>query len=243
MLDHPIGWITFGLSSSITRTVVHFFPAGEGITAPYQANCMLSLLAPEKQAESVMLEGARLSQPDGVRLDQVFPEAADSYSGPFGLLIELSTPQPKIDLSASICIIEFASRTASVKFRPCPAGDAGSIRQQSLLAIRNPRCLSSLISVNADNTTGRAAIKGFRRSEQRPDMHESVELAVFDVPGHGVSEIPMNDLFFEAGRTYEGAWGGMEAAGLYVESDSPGLVHYAAYRDSDSQRLISVVGL
>ena len=73
-----VKWIGFGVSNALSRTVVHFFPSGGGVTAPYPANCMLNLfsltvdesiggLAHKLEEKKIVLEGARLSQPDGVR--------------------------------------------------------------------------------------------------------------------------------------------------------------------------------
>ena len=118
-----VKWIGFGVSNALSRTVVHFFPSGGGVTAPYPANCMLNLfsltvdesiggLAHKLEEKKIVLEGARLSQPDGVRLDQAFEDLSQGVKGFFGITVELSTGQPKVDLSGSSCIIEHSSKSS-----------------------------------------------------------------------------------------------------------------------------------
>jgi len=242
MLEHPAAWLTFCVSNPVTRTYVHFFPSSGPLAAPYQANCALTLLAPGKDAETVVLEGARLSQPDGVRIDQAFEDASDGAAVPLCLIVELTTPQPKVDLSASGCVVELASRGLSVKFRPSPLARPAAVLP--FLAIRSARSSASLLSVNPAEAPRRASIKRASAAGSVPEGEPALsEAAVFDVPARSVSEIALNDAIFEGPQRCEGPWGSMDALGLYLDSASGELAHYIVYRDSDSQRLISVVAL
>ena len=116
-------WLGFGCASKLTHTTVHFFPSSGSVTAPYPASVKLSIFSPEFGEKRVTLEGARLSQPDGVRLADAFsilsePRANDQKTTWFGLSIEASTLESKVDLTASQCLIEFSGKGRSAKFSP-----------------------------------------------------------------------------------------------------------------------------
>jgi len=119
-------WLAFGLSNKQTRTLVHFFPSAGNVTAPYPVNCKLSVFGPWDGKKSLTIEGARLSQADGIRVEEVFPDyiggpdSGEGQEGAYGLEIELSIFQPGIDISASSCIVELQSQTSTASYRASP---------------------------------------------------------------------------------------------------------------------------
>ena len=64
-----VKWVSFGISNALTRTIVHFFPSEGGITAPFPATCALRIFGQGLIEKKVVIEGARLSHPDGVRVE------------------------------------------------------------------------------------------------------------------------------------------------------------------------------
>ena len=113
-----VRWIAFGISNSSTKTIVHFFPSEGGVSAPYPATCTLKIFGSKMQERKVVIEGARLSHPDGVRLEQAFPSLGEENIGNFGLEIEVATIQPRVDVSPSSCIIELVSKGYSTRYWP-----------------------------------------------------------------------------------------------------------------------------
>ena len=111
-------WLGFGLTSAISRTCVHFFPAADSVTAPYPAGCSLAIFRDDMERRSVALEGGRLSNPDGVWIEDTFASLKNEITGLFGLEVEVSSVQQRLDLSGSGCVIEIVSQGFSTRFWP-----------------------------------------------------------------------------------------------------------------------------
>ena len=111
-------WISFCIMEPGVRWFVHFLPSGGNVTPPYPAECRLKVFQDGWGERTVLLEGAKLSQPDGVGVLDAFPELFESPAGVYGLVIELSTKQPRTDLTASGCIMEYEREGGTTKFIP-----------------------------------------------------------------------------------------------------------------------------
>lgn len=112
-----ITWVGFICHSPVTRSLVHFFPSAGSITAPYSANCKLTLLGANGAKKSLQIDGARLSHPDGLKVEDVFPEISDGVPL-LGMEVELSTGQQRVDMSGSSALIEIVTGGQSVKYTP-----------------------------------------------------------------------------------------------------------------------------
>ena len=88
----------FCLSTSSIKTRVHFFPSAGASTSHQPITCVLSLFGKGIEKRSVMLDGGRLNQPDGVRLEDAFPSLRGEASGIFGLELQLSSQQGRANL-------------------------------------------------------------------------------------------------------------------------------------------------
>src|SRR5262245_32337102 len=113
-----IEWVTFAVSNAISKTIIHFFPSAQVTSAPYPVIFKLNVFGKDVASKNVALEGGRLGQLDGVRLTDAFPHLAEGTTGLIGLHVEITTPQPRIDLSPSHCVIELVSSAQSVRFSP-----------------------------------------------------------------------------------------------------------------------------
>jgi hypothetical protein len=251
-----IRWTAFGLSNSMTRTIVHFLPCGGDTTAPYPANCTLQVFGlgnggTKRVLDQVVLEGARIGQPDGVRLDQAFAELHEGCEGFFGLTIDLSTIQPRIDLSTSSCIIEFWSRANSVRFRPQPVSVSGGSnlaepgfslaraaerrRAAGILALKDSFNSCSLLAVNDSDAMRKTA---FQMEPGIPD-----EAGAQEVGPRSTLEIPLDNGLFSKVPSSEASWGFVQAAGIGSDSTDDGLALFALYRDCSTRALVSVCAL
>jgi hypothetical protein len=113
-----VAWIGFGFSNSLSRSLVHFSPnSALGLGQQNgSVDCTLSVFGHGAEPEQVTLEGARLSMPDGIAVEEAFPSIAD-YTGMFGIALTLSSSQLKLDQYQSECWIELVATSFSVAER------------------------------------------------------------------------------------------------------------------------------
>jgi len=140
-----VSWVGPCVSSGLTRTVVHFFPAARGVASPYAVSCRLTLFGGGTERRSVVLEGARLNQPDGLFVEEAFPELAQ-MNGAAGLELELFTDQPRVDVGPSRCVFEYHSGLNVVRFNPLCISVPHT--KQSAAAFLDTQVSSSLIVIN-----------------------------------------------------------------------------------------------
>lgn len=222
-------WLGFGVSNSLTKTVVHFFPSAGNVTAPYPAQCKLTVFGQGLQRRSVMLEGARFSQPDGVRVDAAFPALQEGLPGLFGLIVEITSTQPRVDLSASSCIVEFVSAAPSVKYVPrAVLGDEPvSPEYSTALGIRDAFNVSSVVVVNASyaSYSPKLTIPGVQ----------------MDFGGETVGEIELQEALFRERVPSEASFGLCRTLPISVSADySAETAYFMMYRDSATKRPVSV---
>ena len=235
-----VRWLAFCASNSITRTVVHFFPSTGAVTAPYAANCNLTLFGAGLEKKTVTLEGARASHPDGVRLEHVFAELVDGASGFLGLEVELFASQPKIDISASSCIIELFSRVSSVRFLPRRLPDPGVEQGGYLpgLLLEDGLNTASVILVNSSAAGFEFKISRLGRPGVVSESGVVAQNAGAQIYAWRNEELAGGTLL-ELGL--EQSDPGREA--LYLNAALPEQACYVLYRDKSQKRLISVCAL
>jgi hypothetical protein len=247
----------FCLSTSSIKTRVHFFPTA-GSTASHQPiTCVLSLFGKGIEKRAVMLDGGRLNQPDGVRLEEAFPTLRNEASGIFGLEIQLSSQQGRVNLLSSQAAIELVSPQASVMYysapfvpdveevaSPEPQGDLSqrlaAARRRSFVGVglQDAFVTTSLVMVNSTNETVRPAI--FHGVGE-----EAQSLPVGNISPESAMEIPLEESLFKKTTPHECLWGLSRAEKISVGPDSltPHTAFYVMYRDPVSKRPISVCAL
>lgn len=139
-----VRWVGFCQSTAVTRTLVHFFPSAGNVTAPYAANCKLTVFGRGLTRRSLQIEGARLSHPDGLKIEDVFPEVRENTSSLYGIEIELSTGQQRVDMSASSSIFEIVTGGQSVKYLPAQGGS-------NRIALQGSQIKSKITALKAGN--------------------------------------------------------------------------------------------
>jgi hypothetical protein len=185
---YTVRWIGFGLSHSLARTVVHFFPSSNVVTAPYPVNTKIQVLSTGAGDHSVILEGARLHQPDGVRMEAAFPTLAQG-TGIYAVVVEITGASQRIDLTASQCIVEIVTANGKIRYRPSEvSGSANNTEPISSIAYSDASVKSSLVFVN---TSARALeVSGL---DNQP----------YIIAAAGVTECPLSSNFFESGVSYQ----------------------------------------
>jgi len=248
--------IAFCLSTNSIRTRIHFFPSAGITTGPYSIQCNLSLFVKGSERKTVMLDGGRLGQPDGVRLEDAFPHIRTEQSGIFGLEIRLSCHQARVNLLSSQCAIELVGPQYNVMYgvspftpvaveQETPGFEGGSDiviparkRPWSSLGLQDAVVSSSLVLVNGTN-------EAIKPDVYRLEGERTVTLQVGTVSPESALEVPLEESLFRESTPNECAWGLVRAEGVYVGSNSiaPGVGYYVMYRDIVSKKPLSVCAL
>jgi hypothetical protein len=239
-IQQVVSWIGPCIASGLTKTVVHFFPAARGVASPYAVSCRLTLFGDGTERRSVVLEGARLNQPDGLFVEEAFPELlamAGAGAGTAGLELELFTDQPRVDVGPSRCVFEYHSGLNVVRFNPVCVSLPRS--EQLGAACFDNQISSSLVIVNRSKMS---VLPNFSM-EFRGQV---VKVATEAVAGQSVAEFPLrwDGESGEHVRSEQFQWGTGVAATL--RSDEPLTGSCGAilmYRDVQTKQPLSAVPL
>lgn len=233
-------WSTFCLTGKATQSFVHFYPASPDISAPYVVRCKLEIFGTGLGESSVVLDGARLSQPDGVRLIDAFPALGEEEDRLAGLSVEIVSVQPRVNLGASACVVEIKNAERSIKFRPIGTGNES--RNEGGLVVEDSFNTTSLVVVNAGKSAAKPRFDVLDCSQD--GSPSSVELGeVGDIPGSSVRELSLDRVIARSAGTQECSWGALRSTVLFLERESvgPGACAYLLYRDARTGRPLSVM--
>lgn len=249
--------IMFCLSTSSIKTRVHFFPSASSSTSHQPITCVLSLFGKGIEKRSVMLDGGRLNQPDGVRLEDAFPTLRGEASGIFGLEMQLSSQQGRVNLTHSQAAVELVSPQSSLLYMSGPfmadgdvtveGADAGDIASRLQAARRK-----SFVGVGVQDsclTTSLIMINSTQESVRPSVFHgvgpEAQSLPVGNIAPESAMEIPLEESLFKKSVPHECLWGLSRAEKISVGTDSltPNTAFYVMYRDPVSKRPVSVCAL
>lgn len=227
--NHVVRWFGFGASNALMKSTVHFFPSSGDVSAPYPATCRLTVFGQGRSSKTVALEGARLSQPDGVRCEDIFPELGDENSNFFGIELEITSPQPKLDLSASACVIELGTRSQSTRYAPLRVGE-NAVTSQPTLLVKDALTTTSIVVVNA--------------SAEPFDCDLGVTGAsVREVPARSVEELAISDQVFDSVQPQQCSFGLLRARRGFIRAHAPLQGIFVLYRDAVNKRPMSVMPL
>ena len=238
--------MTFCVSNTITKTIVHFLPAAHNVTAPYPVQCRLTLFGENLRPEPAVLEGARLRQPDGVRLEDVFPALRQEGGGLFGLQIEIAGLQSRIDVAASSCVIELVSAGLSTRFRPLEMseGEPRAASGPHLLGLADRHSLSSMVIVNGSGADFEPQL--FSTGVNGAAEAAEVALPEKRLPPGAVREFTVCQEGAPSLQTerMECSWGPLAVRNLFFRRRPPREIGcFAVYRDNLSKRPVSVCAL
>lgn len=256
VVTNSVRTLVFCLSTASIKTRIHFFPSASGAGGHLPVTCVLTLFGKGIEKKSVMLDGGRLNQPDGLRLEDAFPALRGEVSGVFGLEIRLSCPQGRVNLLHSQAAVEFVSSASSTLYGGAPFSpmteevDEMSVssivdriepplkRSPAAVAVQDGSLTSSLVIVNA----GPEALK--------PELtHVAGELAkplhLGTLSPESVVEVPLEEALFKESRGKETLWGTTKAEKMLLPdfSRSPESSYYILYRDPASKRPVSACAI
>lgn len=249
-----IKWLAFAVKSAVTDTYVHFFPCAGNVSAPYPVSCKFTCFSDGHRSQTITVEGARLSQPDGIKFSDLFKDVT-TPDCPVGLEIVLTSLQPRIDLSASRCIVEIASHGNSARYVPQQVGENLHGMRAPGIAVSDSLGTTELISLNGGaekvsvNLSGGAcaAVQTTSgASDAKPAVPESQRARNIDALS--VSKVSIDKSFFEnaagvdqSGKIRERC---VQAVGIEpVASESDLTACFLLYRDATTKVPLSVMAI
>ncbi len=236
-----INWIAFGMSNTLTKSVVHFLPTSSSTSAPYPLVYNISLYGKEIGERNITLDDGRLGQPDGVRLEDIFPVLSEAPAGLLALSIVMTTNQPKVDLTASGCVIEIITASNSVRFFAAPDGNRKSENPTGMLVAADAYTSSSLFLVNC---TEQAINPNLLVPDQNSSNLQFNHLALPIIEAKSALEYTFEEKFLSNIRPQECSWGMFRANSVSFSEQLPeGVAAYAVYRDTLTKRIVSVKAL
>lgn len=256
VVTNSVRSLVFCLSTASIKTRIHFFPSAGATGGHLPISCLLTLFGKGVEKRSVLLDGGRLNQPDGLRLEDAFPALRGDVSGVFGLEIQLSCSQGRVNLLHSQTAIEFVSSTSSMVYGGAPFSpmteetddqslpsvtdrlQASRERSPAGVAMQDALLTSSLVIVNA----GAEALK--------PELSHAVgdalkPLHVGALSPESVVEVPLEEAMFRESAERETLFGStrVEKMLLPEAARSPEASYYVLYRDAATKRPVSVCAL
>lgn len=245
-----VSWLAFAQLDAHSDALVHFYPAARGLAVPYPVECRVTLFGVGGEPRTVMLEGARMSQPDGVRLRDIFEIENAPNNGMAAVRVQLSTNQSKMNLSASRCLLEFIGEGACVKYWPSPEKsaekEAAARTLGSALALRDAYLSSSLVIVNGlvEALEPRFVVDVGTEVGMR-----AIDVGVPAVAGRGLVEVGLDAIVAPSAaqnpvRAYQTSWGLVRRGVVRAAHELPlGVAAFVVYRDVVSNRPVSVIAL
>jgi hypothetical protein len=244
--------------TSTIRSRVHFFPSAGTTAGHYPVSCELTLFGRGIERRAVKLEGGRLNQPDGIRLEDAFPALDHESSGLCGLEVVFECEQGRINLTNSRLVIEIVSPQFSLAYGAAPfvpndvavseSGDVhqdGSARDSGVVGvgIQDGRITPSLVIVNPTDELLRPEFKHSTRDGQAP-------LQLGTVAAGSAVEFPLDEAMFKNAPVHELLSGAAVIEKLWGDANwahsSLGHTSAACYilqRESVSKRPVSVYAL
>ena len=157
-------WRGFGVNKA--DTVLHFMPAVKGSKVPHSVECHLAVFSDQIEPKTVLLDGARVAQPDGLLLKDAFPQLASSQlasselgkaSGElFGIEVAFTSAQgagqTSLDLSASGAVFEVIEKSRSARYQARYAECVEQTEPVSFMIVNEWGYNPSIVAVNGGET-------------------------------------------------------------------------------------------
>lgn len=242
-------WNSFGLHSEKTRTLVHFFPSAGGLTAPYPAQCRLTAFGPPLGVKSVTLDGGRVSQPDGICIEDVFASLENEKSLILGLTIELVTMQPRLDIEPSSCVVEFVTDGYSTRFHPVSGSGPSAADEDNNpeggkraplvgVALKDKFTSTSLVAVNAGEEEVQLPLRLLKNDKTEP----STETVV--VAPSSAREFHFADMHYKDAFAMDQSFGTQASLPIIMDPVSfQNVALYFMFRDASTGCPVSVCRL
>ena len=236
-----MNWVAFAISNTLSKSVVHLMPTSNTTNAPYPVTYEITLHAKEFGSKTITLDDGRLGQPDGVRLEDIFPVLNDSPAGLLALSIEMSTSQPKVDLSASKCVVEIITASNSVRFYAKQIAKSSDESIKGMLAVNDAYNFSSLLIVNCSEQQLNSNLLVLDSRNTALNFNNQ---AMPLIDSNTAMEYNFDEKFYSSVEAQECSWGLFRSNSISLAESLPAkAIAYAVYRDTLTKRIISVEAL
>ncbi len=239
----------FFMTTNSIRSRVHFFGSAGTTAGHYPVGCELTVFGKGIERRSVRLDGGRLNQPDGIRLEDAFPSLASETSGICGLEVRLDCPQGRINLLNSRIVLEMVSPQFSLSFMAAPCRAAAQEEEGAErivepkttnrvavgIALHDRFCSPSLVIVNSSADLIRPDACHVLRDVEAP-------LHLGTVAAESVVEFPLDEALCKQGLVHDALWGDAVIEKLWASKSSQesATTWYLLYRDPVHKRPVSV---
>lgn len=255
-VTNSVRTLVFCLSTPSIKTRVHFFPSAGATGGHFPVSCLLTLFGKGIEKKSVLLDGGRLNQPDGLRLEDAFPVLRGEVSGVFGLEIQLSCSQGRINLLSSQAAVEFVSSASSMMYGCAPFSpmmeeaedqalppiserlQGARVHSGAAVAVQDSSLTPSLVIVNASDTPLKPELAHASKAASKP-------LHVGTLSPESVVEVPLEEAMFRESEPHSTIWGSMKAGKVLLPDAvrQPESGYYLLFRDPATKRPVSACAL
>lgn len=245
-----VSWLGFVAQESNLDALVHFLPAARGMGVPYPADCKLTLFGGSKERKSIILEGARIGHPDGIRLRDAFSVLSSAEEGAlFGFEVEISTKQPRVNILPSRSILELVWEELSTKFEPKLSIATSEESFEPALLIRDSFVMPSLVFINSSSTVYKPEFHYFPQdiriqNTDKFDPDQAKVLAIDTIAPESAKEVKLDSVFASNAQTTTVSWGVLRSMSLFSKQNRPsGVAVFLVYRQVLNRVICSVQAL
>lgn len=242
----------FCLTTGTARSRIHFFPSAGTTAGHYPVVCEVTVFGKGIERRSVQLDGGRLNQPDGIRLEDAFPALVNETSGICGIEVGLSSPQGRINLLSSRLVVEVVSPHYTLSYGAARFSIAGEqpaesdasavearLRPQPIgVSMYDDKCTPSLVIVNPTKDLARPEFRHIVRGEEAP-------LHLGTVAPESVVEFPLEDTLTKSGVRRQTLWGESIIEKMWSEASAldASVECYLLLRDPETRQPFSVCAI
>ncbi|MEX0596624.1 MAG: hypothetical protein WD512_08995, partial [Candidatus Paceibacterota bacterium] len=171
----------------------------------------------------ITMEGARLSQPDGIILDQVFPALLSDYHGLYGVSLQLTCPQQtQLDLKNSVCLTELLSDQEILRFEARLIDPAHNYELNGICRA-SEELVSSLVAINVSSVVYNNGLPaGLVHSEQKPTNQ---------LLAGSIQELKISNDYLKSGLSQITSQGEMIINSYQVQTPSPEVIYFYLERN------------
>lgn len=235
-------WISFAQSDSLSRSIVHLFPTSKGGFSAQPLHCTVELFADRPESTAVALDGMQLNQPDGVRLEELFPRLKEGGNSLVGVSVTLETTSGRGDLSPSTCAIEIVNRSGSVHFA-MKRDEANNNCKGPIAVITDRTSMTSLALINQSTRYVELELRNVNLGANGA-TNGARSLHSLSVAPSSVNEYSLSGQSGLAGEPFSTTHGDVLVEGQELLGDlSEGVVAFVLYRDSVTKAISSVVSV
>ena len=251
IIANSVSTRAFCVMTSAIRSRVHFFPTAGTTAGHYPVSCHISLFGKGIERRSVVLEGGRLNQPDGIRLEDAFPSLANEGSGMYGIEVALECPQARLDLRNSRVVIEMVSPEFSLSYGAAAfRGSAESTKEGLDSEVSLPSERLSGIAVEDGSLVPSLVIVNSTFDLIRPDLRHVLTgaespLHIGTVGPESAVEFALDESLCKGAQSHETLWGRAvveKFCGVIPNGDGK-VECYILSRDRVSKRPVSVCAI